>query len=136
MPSPEQNRQSVLDFFKAWEAGSFADIEMAYRRYLAPDVVYENSGVPPCNGIEESVAFIRSTCEMPQFDIQTIRVDIRHIAAAGAIVFTERVDWHYDSNGVATLVPELCGVMEFDEAGRIRRWADYFDPGPMIAGIA
>ena len=133
MPSPEQNRQTVLDFFKAWETGHFADIQAAYRRHLAPDVVYENSGVPPCNGIEEAIAFISGAAAMPQFDFQTIRVEVRHIAAVGNVVFTERVDWHHDSKGDATLVPVLCGVMEFNGEGRIQRWADYFDPGPMLA---
>jgi limonene-1,2-epoxide hydrolase len=135
LPSPEQNKQTVLDFFKAWEKGRFADLEAAYRHYLAADVLYENSGVPPCRDIEESVAFIKSACSIPQLDIQTIRVELRHIAATGNIVFTERTDWHYNTAGVPTLVPVLCGIMEFNEAGKIQRWADYFDPGPMLAAI-
>lgn len=136
MPTPEQNRQAVLDFFKAWEKGRFEDIAEAYRRYLAPDVIYENPGVPACSGIDESVAFIQSACAIPALEIQTIRVDVKHIAAAQNLVFTERVDWHYNSKGEATLVPSICGVMEFGEDGKIIRWADYFDPGPMLTAIS
>jgi limonene-1,2-epoxide hydrolase len=135
VPSPEQYQQTVLDFFKAWEKGTFADIEAAYRHYLAADVFYENSGVPPCRNIEESVAFITAASTLPVLDIQTIRVELRHIAATGNIVFTERTDWHYNTIGKATLVPVICGIMEFNEAGKIQRWADYFDPGPMLAAI-
>jgi len=136
MPRAEHNRQTVLDFFKAWEKGRLADIVAAYRHYLDPSVLYENSGVPPCRGIDESVAFIESACTIPALEIQTIRVELKNIAAVGDLVFTERVDWHYNSKGEATLVPALCGVMEFNEAGKIQRWADYFDPGPMLEAIS
>ena len=121
----------VRDFFRSWEKGTFADLCASYRHYLAADVRYENAGVPPCHGIDASIALIESVCLVPIMDIQTIRVDIRHIAAVGDIVFTERVDWHYNSAGEATLVPHICGVMEF-KGGKIVRWADYFDPIPML----
>lgn len=136
MPSAEQNQQAVLDFFKAWEKGRLADIVAAYRHYLAADVLYENPGVPPCRNVDESAAFIESACTIPALEIETITVELKHVAALGNIVFTERVDWHYNSKGEATLVPAICGVMEFNEAGKIQRWADYFDPGPMLAAIS
>ena len=136
MPGPEENQRSVLAFFKAWERGTFEDLAAAYRHYLAADVLYENSGVPPCRGIDESVAFIRAACSMPSLQIQSITVAVRNIAAVGNLVFTERTDFHYNAAGEATLVPELCGVMEFNNAGKIQRWADYFDPGPMLTAIA
>jgi limonene-1,2-epoxide hydrolase len=136
MAGPETNRQAVLDFFKAWEKGSLGDIVEAYRHYLADDVLYENPGVPPCLNIDESIAFIESACEIPALEIQTIKVDLKHIAAVGNLVFTERIDWHYNSQGEATLVPAICGIMEFNDAGKIRRWADYFDPGPMLAALS
>jgi len=133
---PDKNRQTVLEFFKAWGKGSLADIVAAYRRYLADDVRYENPGVPACCNVDESIAFIESACEIPALEIQTIKVDLKHIAAVGNLVFTERVDWHYNSKGQATLVPAICGIMEFNDAGKIQRWADYFDPTPMLAAIS
>ena len=136
MPSAEENQRTVLAFFTAWEKGTFEDLAAAYRDYLDPDVIYENSGVPPCHGIEESVSFIRAACSMPSLQIVSITVDVRNIATVGNLVFTERADYHYNDAGDATLVPQLCGVMEFNEAGKIQRWADYFDPGPMLAAIA
>ena len=65
-------------------------------------------------------------------DIQTIRVDIKALAATDDLVFTERVDWHYNSKGVPTLVPTICGVMQFKNR-KIARWADYFDPTVMMS---
>jgi limonene-1,2-epoxide hydrolase len=127
----EGNEQYVRAFFKSWEQGTFADLVASYRQYLDANVLYENTGVPPCKGIDASIALIESVCLVPKMDIQTIRVDIRNIAAIGNIVFTERVDWHFNRKGDATLVPYICGVMEF-ENGKITRWADYYDPGPMI----
>lgn len=129
------NEQTVLAFFKSWEKGSFSDLADSYRRFLAPDVRYENPGVPACNGIDESIALISSVCLMPKMDIQTIRVEIKTIAAVDSLVFTERVDWHYDSKMNAVLVPAICGVMEF-KGGKIVRWADYFDPAVMMTALA
>lgn len=127
MRTPEQNEQSVLDFFKGWEPGVTAMAE-AYRFFLAEDVLYENAGLPPCRGLEAAVAFMEASCQLPGVDFQTIRVEVRHIVAAGNVVFNERIDRHYRANGEVALMPRLCGVMEFDDDGKIRRWADYFDP--------
>ena len=125
--SAEANNARVLAFFKAWEKGTFADLCNAYRTYLSRDVVYENSGVATCNGIEEAIDLITSVCTLPALDIQTIEAELFHIAAVGDVVFTERTDWHRNTQGVATLVPKICGIMEFKN-GTIIRWADYFDP--------
>ena len=51
--------------------------------------------------------------------------DITHIAAKGNVVFTERVDHHYDKDGNDVLTPSICGIFEV-ENGRFKRWADYF----------
>jgi limonene-1,2-epoxide hydrolase len=125
----------ALDFFKSWEKGTFADLVASYRHYLDPNVVYENAGVPTCNGIDESIKLIESVCLVPKMDIQTIRVEIKEIAAVGDVVFSERIDWHYNSKGEATLVPEICGVMKFKD-GKIVRWSDYYDPTPMKAAFS
>ena len=132
--SPAENTEYVQRFFKSWEKGTFADLCASYRHYLAADVLYENSGVPPCHGIDASIKLIESVCLVPKMDIQTIRVDVRAIAATADVVFTERVDWHYNSKGVATLVPYICGIMQFKD-GKISRWADYFDPTVMMSAF-
>lgn len=129
--STDSNEAYVREFFKSWEKGSFADLAASYRHYLDPDVVYENSGVEPCIGIDACVRLIESVCLVPKMDIQTIYVDIMHIAAVGNVVFTERVDDHRNSEGKTTLIPQICGVMEFKD-GKIIRWADYYDPNPML----
>lgn len=129
------NQQIVLEFFKSWEKGSFNDLVASYRHHLAPNVVYENPGVPACHGIDESVALIESVCRMPKMDIQIIRVELKTIGAVDNLVFTERVDWHYDSKMNPVLVPAICGVMQFRD-GKIVRWADYFDPTVMMTALA
>jgi limonene-1,2-epoxide hydrolase len=132
--SSQENQQIALAFFKSWEKGSFSDLVESYRSYLAPDVIYENPGVPACKGIDESIKLIESVCLMPNMDIQTIRVELKSIGAVGDLVFSERVDWHYDSKMNAVLVPAICGVMQF-EGGKIVRWADYFDPTVMMTAL-
>lgn len=131
----EENTNTVHRFFKSWEKGTFADLCASYREYLAADVLYENCGVPPCHGVEASVALIQFVCLHPKMDIQTIRVDLKSIAATGDLVFTERVDWHYNTKGEATLVPAICGVMKFNKQGKIIRWADYYDPTLMMTAF-
>lgn len=56
---------------------------------------------------------------------KVFRVQLEHIAAVGNLVFTERVDWHHGSAGE----PALSGTMEFNEADKIRRWADFSTRG-------
>jgi limonene-1,2-epoxide hydrolase len=128
------NIDYVMQFFNSWEKGTFADLCASYRAYLAADVLYENSGVPVCHGIDASIKLIESVCLVPKMDIQTIRVDVKAIVATDDLVFTERVDWHFNSKGVATLVPSICGVMQF-KSGKIVRWADYFDPTVMVSAF-
>ncbi|MGH9011488.1 MAG: limonene-1,2-epoxide hydrolase family protein, partial [Acidimicrobiia bacterium] len=95
--------------------------------------VYENSGLPPCRGKEAALGLIDGIQAVT--DIQSITAEIRGLAAAGDLVFSERIDHHFDSKGVENLTPQICGVMEV-RGGKIVAWRDYFDPAPLLAGMA
>jgi limonene-1,2-epoxide hydrolase len=131
--SEQENLTTVRAFLTAWEGGTYAELRGAYERFLDDTCVYENSGLPPCEGRDAIFTLIDGIQAVT--DIQSITAEIRGMAAAGDLVFSERIDHHFDSKGEENLTPEICGVMEV-RGGRIVAWRDYFDPGPLLAGMA
>jgi len=51
-----------------------------------------------------------------------------HIAEIGNVVLTERVDTLRRADGTAILAVALVGILEFNDAGQITAWREYFDP--------
>ena len=127
----EQNLKIVGDFFRAWEVGSYAQLRQ-YDHFLADDCLYENSGLPSCEGKSAALALIDGIQAVT--DIQSITAEVRGMAASGDLVFSERIDHHFDSNGVENLTPHICGVMEI-RGGKIAAWRDYFDAGALLAAL-
>jgi limonene-1,2-epoxide hydrolase len=52
--------------------------------------------------------------------------DLLHIASAGDIVFTERVDHHWDAQGRDLMTPHIAGVMEIRD-GKVAALRDFYD---------
>ncbi len=130
MTEQEQpNIQLVLDFFAAWEGGQNKDLAKAYDTYLADDCIYENSGLPSFNKEETMEFFFADASDAG--DIVKLVVEMHEVAASGNVVFTERTDHHYDKDGKDILTPKISGVFVV-ENGKFKRWADYFDPRPML----
>lgn len=88
--------------------------------YFAPDAVYHNMPMPPAVGH----AAIRQILEMFVPPASKIEFEILHLAAAGNVVFTERVD-RFVMGGREVALP-VAGVFEVRD-GRIAAWRDYFD---------
>lgn len=88
--------------------------------FFTPDAVYHNIPLPPAVGLEA----IRSSLLAFVPGSPAIEFEIRHMASAGAVVFTERVD-RMTFNGNPVKLP-VAGVFEVDH-GKIRAWRDYFD---------
>jgi len=126
------NVDLVKRFFEAWEGGTYAELRGAYESYLGDDCVYENSGVPPCRGKAEALAFI--DLAQKARDIHAIRVELIHVAEAEGVVFTERWDRHVNGRGEEVYPVRIAGVMEI-RSGKIAAWRDYFDPGEMLEQI-
>lgn len=131
MTREEQNIQLVLDFFKAWESGTHSDLRDAYDRYLADDCIYENSGLPSFNKEETMKFFFSGPDTDTDEGIVKLVVEMHNIGADGNVVFTERTDHHYDKDGNDILTPVIGGIFEIKD-GKFKRWADYFDPRPML----
>ena len=129
MSIEDESIQTVLDFLKALEGGSKKDTRAAYDKYLADDCIYQNSGLPDFDK-PATMEFFFSDMD-DSTGIVKLAADIHHIAAKGNIVFTERVDHHYDIDGNDILTPTICGIFEVENE-QFKRWADYFDPNPML----
>lgn len=128
----QENLKIVGEFLSAWEGETYSQLRGAYDDFLSDDCVYENSGLPTCEGRAAALAFIDGIQALT--DIQSITAEIRGLAAAGDLVFSERIDHHFDSKGVENLTPSICGVMEL-RGGKIVAWRDYFDAGALLAAL-
>lgn len=106
-------------FIAAWERCDVEGILSA----CAEDIFYHNIPMPPMNGREAVRGFIApflGNCERVVFEVS-------HIAetATGAVM-TERVDRFFFKGGKSLSI-RVMGTFEFDGAGKLARWRDYFD---------
>ena len=116
MPPSPDNEQIVRRFCDAF---SRRDIDELLE-FFSDDAVYHNIPLEPAHGKDA----IRTTLEAFVPGSPEIEFEMLHIASAGAVVFTERVDrMTFAGNKVALPV---AGVFELD-GGRIKAWRDYFD---------
>ena len=106
----------VREFCDSWAAGDL-DATMAF---FTDDAVYHNIPVAPVSG----TAAIRETIAGFTGGVQQVTFRILHIAAAGDVVLTERVDV-FDF-GSSTIELPVSGTFEVRD-GKIAAWRDYFD---------
>lgn len=126
------NLAAVRALFGAWREG-----RLGFDRFLADGCLYETAGFPVLKGRDEILGFLfgggmaRVAQRYGNPALTTIRrldAEVFHIVAADDLVFSERVDHHYDADGREVLSPRLAGVMEFDAESRCIAWRDYHDP--------
>jgi limonene-1,2-epoxide hydrolase len=110
------NEQVVRDFCAAWSRRDAEEL----LGYFTEDAVYHNIPMPPVVGkaaIREAFGFF-----LPMSD--KVDWEMVHLAVAGNVVFTERVD-RFVLAGRDVALP-VAGVFEL-EGGLIKAWRDYFD---------
>jgi len=113
----------VTAFIAEWGKSNEAMLA-SYRRYFTAATVWENVGLTVSTGIEEALAVLKGF--EPAFGVHYIKVDMLHVAAAGNVVLTERLDRMMNKNGIEAWTVRLMGVFEV-ENGKIARWREYFD---------
>lgn len=111
-----ENEKLVRDFCTAW---SRRDIEELLG-FFTDDAIYHNMPMPPVQGRDS----IRQVFQMFVPPAEKIDWQIRHMASAGSVVFTERVD-RFVMAGKSVELP-VAGVFEVRE-GKISAWREYFD---------
>lgn len=113
---PTDNVSVIREFCAAW---SRLDTE-TMMAYFADDPVYHNMPGPPATGTEA----VRATIDRFLKTWEKTDWELLNIAAAGDVVFAERID-RTDSNGKHIDLP-CVGVFEMRD-GKIKAWRDYFD---------
>jgi limonene-1,2-epoxide hydrolase len=114
----------VRRFCDSWAAGDL-DATMVF---FADDAVYHNIPVEPVQGVDA----IRATIAGFTTGVRSVRFDVRHIAAAGDVVLTERVDVFELAGGRIDL--PVSGTFEL-EGGKIVAWRDYFDMNQFMSQL-
>ncbi|MBQ0721105.1 MAG: nuclear transport factor 2 family protein [Gammaproteobacteria bacterium] len=112
-----RNEQLTRDFFAAWERADEAAITAAF----AEDAIYHNIPYKPVSGsgkIQKAVkGFLKSG--------ENMTFELCKLVVAGNTVVTERVDG-WTQKGAHKTLPVL-GIIEFNNAGKISGWREYFD---------
>lgn len=125
------NESTVRKFMEAW--GQSFDASIAgFHSYCTPELIWGNSGLPNCNGVEEAIGLM--TQFRSSMGLERIVATILRLAASDTVVFSERVDYLLDAEGKELGKVTVAGVMEMKE-GRIHRWRDYFDPAVLTANM-
>lgn len=88
--------------------------------WFTDDGVYHNIPMEPAKGRGQILNLLRFILA----PAQKVEFEIKALAAAGTIVFTERVD-RFEMAGKQVELP-VAGVFEV-EGDKIRAWRDYFD---------
>ncbi|HEX4109545.1 MAG TPA: limonene-1,2-epoxide hydrolase family protein [Solirubrobacteraceae bacterium] len=117
----------VQSFFDQSAKGG--ELIEALDAHMAPNCVWENTGLPTAEGLDAMKGFMQSFID--GFSLHALVVEVRSMAASGGSVLTERID-HLDSGSgdrVASL--PVSGTFEVS-GGKIVAWRDYFDPRPFL----
>ena len=122
-----ENERLALEILKAMEDGMLAERLL---ELCTEDFEWANSGLPTLRGLEAIFAHMAGGGFAQQIPIlkpmTSFSADVLHIASAGDVVFTERVDHHWDSDGRDLMTPHIAGVMEIRN-GRIAALRDFYD---------
>lgn len=118
----------VKQFCATWDQG-LDRVREAVDRHFTAETVWENVGWSVTTGPEAALALWQTFADR---GFPFIRVEMLHIAAAGNVVLTERVDHLLDKNREVMLSARLMGTFEIAES-KISRWRDYTDPAVLAA---
>lgn len=121
------NEKQVLALIRAMETGELAN---ELPRLCTEDFVWANSGLETLSGqkaIFEQMAAGGFSTQIPILKTMThFSADLLHLASNGDVVFTERVDHHWDESGRDLMTPHICGVAELRD-GKISAFRDFYD---------
>jgi limonene-1,2-epoxide hydrolase len=121
------NEKLALMILQAMEDGDLAE---KIEALCSDDFVWANSGLPTLNGKADIFASMQSggfAQYIPILEGMTsFSADVLHIASSGNVVFTERIDHHWDAEGRDLMTPHIAGVIEIS-GGKISALRDFFD---------
>ena len=121
------NERVVLALIRAMELGTLPDaIELG----CSDDFVWANSGLATIHGKQALWAQLGKggfSSDITILKTMThFGADLIHMASSGEVVFTERVDHHWDEAGRDLMTPHICGIAEILD-GKITAFRDFYD---------
>ena len=125
MDAPDSPIEVVRRFCGLWATGDLDAIVGAF----TDDAVYHNIPIDPVTGPEAIRAFIEGFLG----GLDKVTFEVHHIAAAGDVVLTERVDVFVTPDRRIEL--PVMGTFELRD-GRIAAWRDYFDLQTFMNGLS
>ena len=121
------NETLVLTLIRAMETG---ELSSAINEECTDDFLWANSGLETIKGraaLFEQMARGGFASQIPILKTMThFSAELIHIASNRDIVFTERVDHHWDEQGRDLMTPHICGVAEI-RGGKISAFRDFYD---------
>ena len=121
------NERLALSIFKAMDEGNLLDV---MPQICTEDFVWQNSGLPTLHGqaaVFDLMAKGGFRTEIPILQTQThFSADLVHIASNANVVFTERIDHHWDRDGRDLMTPHIAGVIEIRN-DKICALRDFYD---------
>ena len=114
--------QLTLDFADLWGEGDIDGIVDAF----AEGATYHNIPMAPCVGKDEIRAFLDGFLGSGSIDFE-----FHHQVVDGNLVLNERTDTIV--MGDRTIALRVMGNFEYDDAGKIVAWRDYFDMSAFTA---
>jgi limonene-1,2-epoxide hydrolase len=129
MPDIER---TLREFIAEW-GKSLSAIVAAYHRYLTPDAVWEQQPLPTTRSVDDAVKLLVSLNE--KVGMETFGAEILNLAVRGNIAFAERIDHLRRADGSLIATVPVTGVFEFNSAGRIKAWREYFDAGSALLAM-
>jgi limonene-1,2-epoxide hydrolase len=118
------HEQRTVDFFANWST-SFDGMCDAFREHLADRCEWDQRPVAVTHGIDEAIRFL--TVSRRTLGLATVDVEMLHVASAGDVVHTERIDHLRRADGGLIASAPVAGILEF-EGDRIVAWREHFDP--------
>ena len=121
------NEKLALTLFKAMEDDDLMD---KIESLCTDDFVWANSGLPTLKGkaeIFDHMAKGGFAQRIPILkEMTSFSADLIHIASNDNVVFTERIDHHWDAQGRDLMTPHIAGIVEVRD-GKIAALRDFYD---------
>ena len=121
----------ALQLFKAMENGDLLEVMATH---CTVEFVWANSGLPTLEGQDAIRAHHAAggfAIKIPILtEMRSFTADLLALASTGdqdeGIVFTERIDHHWDADGRDLMTPHICGVVEVRN-GKAAALRDFYD---------
>ena len=105
------NERVVLMLIRAMELGT---LRQQIDELCSPEFIWANSGLSTIYGLEQLREHMASggfAKDIPILKKMThFSAELLNLASDGDIVFTERLDHHWDVSGRDLMTPHICGV--------------------------